>query len=330
MARRCFTATAALGGVAAHLLLWGCGKSDTPPPQGRLVGLLSSGREDPLLKVALRRDIDLEERGASQGMTFVERYAEFELARLEPLARQLFDQHVAVVFCIDLTAAIAAKTVRDHGRTPIVFVAHDDPVEAGLVDSLAAPGHDIAGLITYRCLDHKLVELLREAVPGIRRIAYVAEFSSYADPCRDRARANAARLGVRLVEIDIVQGRPISHLIADLVRAKVEGAIIPASAPVWQGREEVVAAMAHLHLPAIYEGSVFAESGGLISYGASQTSRSRDTARLLLAVLNGAPAGLMPIAQPDHFELLVNLATARAQGWRLERALLQRADRILE
>jgi putative ABC transport system substrate-binding protein len=232
---------------------------------------------------------------------------------------------------MDLFAADFAKTRRSDDSPPIVFLAHADPLAARLIQGYSEPGGNLTGVTSYRCVDGKMIEIMTDAFPGRKRIGFFVD--GYTDDDKDCARLSAeaaARNRVDLVKIPVSAPDFLSTLPATLSALRLDAVVAPASAPIWQNRKAVVAAVNEQRLPAIYEGTVFLEEGGLMSYGSVATDAMRQIVSAVDAILAGEPAGRIPVEQPSLFELVINLRAPHFSDFKIRAETLRRADRILE
>ncbi len=225
-----------------------------------------------------------------------------------------------------LAAAHATRTI------PIVATAFSDPVVNGLVADLVRPGGNVTGLSSFvTALDAKRIEMLKEAAPGIARVAAMLDMSNPVDANSWKEiepAANSLGLAVRLYDV-----RGAADIATAIARAGGE----PATAldvgidGVTQANAAAIVALAAEHrLPAIYASREFAAIGGLISYGVSYPDLYRRAAAFVDKIFKGAKPGDLPIDPPEKFEVVVNLKTAQALGLTMPQTLLARADEVIE
>jgi putative ABC transport system substrate-binding protein len=258
------------------------------------------------------------------------RWAEGHFDRLPTLAADLVGRRVDVIATSGGDfSAFAAKNATS--TIPIVFLAGGDPVEEGLVASLAAPGGNLTGvtLITV-ALWGKRIELVFELVPQARVIALLvnpnfpgAERSIEA--VREAARTK--RLQLRVLKAGTES--EIDAALASLNQLKADALLV--GDPSFLGRREQIVALAARHaVPAIYEWREFAAAGGLITYGTSLTDTYRNVGTYVGKILKGAKPADLPVQQPTRFELVVNLRTAKELGLTVPPSILARADEVME
>jgi putative ABC transport system substrate-binding protein len=249
--------------------------------------------------------------------------------RIEVHAADLVKARVDVILVGGDAAVRAAQ--RATASIPILAFT-DDMLGQGLVRSLAKPGGNTTGVtILASELDDKRQEILIEAVPGVRRIAVLAD-SNVSTPLRLQALEDAAReRGIEL-SIHLVTRREEVGSAIDAAKAVgAEGLNVLASSLLFNSRAFIFDRAAALRLPAVYQWPEMAEEGGLIGYGPLIVSLFRDTmSRQLAKVLRGAQPADLPIEQPTRFELVINLKTAKAIRHEVPSALVLRADKVIE
>jgi putative ABC transport system substrate-binding protein len=261
-----------------------------------------------------------------QTITVERRYAEGDYKRLRGLATELVKLPVDVILASGPQEARAAQAATD--TIPIVFMSAGDPVRAGLVASLAHPGGNMTGLsITSPELSEKRLELLKEAAPGISRVAVLTNASvNYLLPEMTQA---AQSLGVTLYALDVPTSDHFDHTLAALQTARAE-ALLVLSAPLFsQQVSRVVELAATSRLPTLYPFSYFVTVGGLMSYGPTQPDRDQRVATYVDKILKGAKPADLPVEQPTKFELVINLKTAQALGLTIPPLLLYQADKVI-
>jgi ABC-type uncharacterized transport system substrate-binding protein len=215
---------------------------------------------------------------------------------------------------------------------PIVFFGGPDPVADGLVASLARPGGNLTGFtILVTELMPKRLELLSDLVPQTGVIALLVNPNSAAAERQMRDMQEAARAkGVQLSILKASKDSEIDAAFASLAQVQA-GALLVGADPFFNTRrEKLVALSARFAVPAIYEWREFAELGGLISYGPSNTGLWRQVGIYAGRILKGAKPADLPVQQPTRFELVINLKTAQALGLTVPPSILDRADEVIE
>jgi putative tryptophan/tyrosine transport system substrate-binding protein len=226
---------------------------------------------------------------------------------------------------------VAVRAVQQATKTiPIVGIA-DDMVGEGLVESLARPSSNTTGIsILATELDGKRQEILIEAVPGIRRMAALAD-SSRLTEARARALQDAAR--ARNIDLSIYRIVKESEIAAAIDMAHASGATalnVFASPMLFGSGRLIMERVAALRLPAMYQWPEMAEEGGFAAYGPRITYTRLLAAPLTVKVLRGTKIADIPVEQPTKFELVINLKTANAMGFTVPESLLARADKVIE
>ena len=246
--------------------------------------------------------------------------------QLPALATELVRLKVDLLLTGGTSATRAAKEATK--TIPIVFNLGDDPVGSGLVASFARPGGNLTGF-ALGLYDEKLLEVLREGVPGASRVAYAA-------PAREtgaraaRLTAAARVLGVDIQRIVVHSPDDFDRFFADVRGRGADAALVPNIAWFRAHLDRIGAAAARSRVPAIGYDRQFARSGGLLSYGPEPSQNVPRLAAQIDKILKGAKAGDLPVEQPTKFELVVNLKTARTLGLTIPPAVLARADEIIE
>jgi len=214
---------------------------------------------------------------------------------------------------------------------PIVFVAVGDPVTNGLVKSLARPGGNVTGLSNQtRDLAGKRVEILREVVPGLRRLAILANVGNDAVVLEMRDTQAAARtLGYEVTTLEIRRSEDIAPAF-ETIRDRADAIYIVIDALVVINRVSINTLALNARLPTMHAFRDSVEAGGLISYGPNFPELWRRSAEYIDKILRGAKPADIPVEQPTKFDLVINLKTAKALGLSVPPALLARADGVIE
>jgi putative ABC transport system substrate-binding protein len=231
-----------------------------------------------------------------------------------------------------VTSGAAVLSVKQATSSiPIVFVPALDPVGSGLVASLARPGGNATGLSTQAPdLASKRVELLREAVPGLRRLAIMANFGY---PAAERevgeAKAAARTLGLELVKAEIWRAEDIAPAF-DALKGRADALYVVIDPLVNTNHLRISTLALGVRLPTIFGTRHYTAAGGLMSYGPNFLNLHRRAADFVDKILRGAKPGDIPVEQPTRFDLVVNLTTAKAIGLVVPPTLLARADEVIE
>jgi putative tryptophan/tyrosine transport system substrate-binding protein len=229
-------------------------------------------------------------------------------------------------------SAAAVQAGKEATTTiPIVMGFSSDPVSRGFVASLARPGRNITGvaLTPENELASKRLELIKEAVPGVARIAVLTTGEAVTRTQVDKARQAAPSLGVKLVVVD-VRDADYDRAFVTMV-AQGAGALFVVGSPLLHVDRKRVHALAAKHrIPAIYDWRENAEEGGLMAYGGNLAALSQRVAEYVDRILKGAQPADLPVEQANKFELVINLKTAKALGLTIPPSLLARADQVIE
>jgi putative tryptophan/tyrosine transport system substrate-binding protein len=274
----------------------------------------------------------LRELGYVEGRNLIieYRWAEGKDDRLPVLAAELVQLPVDVIVAQATVPAIAARRVTT--TIPIVVAAAGDAVGVGLVASLGRPGGNVTGLtIVAPDVTGKRLELLREAVPGVTRLAALRNPANPVSGPELRETEAASRiLGMRLRSVEVLDMDRLDLAFSTIVHEQVD-AVIVLSDLLFFGRRNQIAALALTNrLPIIAWMPEFAESGCLMTYGPNVVEMHRRAATYVDKIFKGSKPGDLPIEQPTKLELVVNLKTAKALGLTVPQSLLLRADEVIQ
>jgi putative tryptophan/tyrosine transport system substrate-binding protein len=299
------------------------------------IGVLWEG-DMPRYEQAFRQG--LQELGYIGGRTILveHRVVKWHSTRASELAAELVRLDVDLIFANTGPAAQAAQQAaqRVNRMIPIVFGPIHDPVGIGLVTSLARPGGNMTGLVLldpeFRA---KQLEILKEAFPHVFRVAVLASptwfpgWGARALPVMEHA---AQALGIEVVPLE-VQGPDALEAVFNVVRAmEAEAIMVPWNPLFIAERRQIVDLVAKSRLPAIYGDALFVEDGGLMAYGPSVADLYRRAATLVAKVLRGSKPADIPVEQPTHLKLIINLKTAQALGLTLPPSFVFRADDVIK
>jgi putative ABC transport system substrate-binding protein len=273
----------------------------------------------------------MRDRGYREGELVLERrFGEARIERMAEIAAELVALKVDVIVT-STDAGIAS--VKERTQTiPIVMVNSTDPVETGFVASLARPGGNVTGLSTLSPeLSAKRLELLKEAIPGLTRVAIIWNPDIRGAVLDHRETAGASRsLHLQLQSIEVRRADDLDRAFSAMMTGRAEALIVPIVNPVAFARRVELARLAQRNrLPSIFGGREFVEAGGLLAYGPSIADGWRRAATYVDKILKGAKPGELPVEQPTTFELAVNLKTAKAIGVTIPPALVRRADHLI-
>ena len=317
------------------VLGWGGFAEAQQPKKVPRIGYLSANEPASEFTRSEAIRLALRELGYIEGQNIAieYRYAEGKIDRLPELAAELVRLKVDVIVVAGGTpwvraAKNATKTI------PIVMTgAGLDPVEAGLVESLARPGGNVTGLTDLgRELGGKRLELLKEAVPRVARVAVlygpgapsiVLEVKEFLP-----VTARALRLTIRSWEVRDADG--FERVFAALNKERWDGLYVPGG-PLMNANEKRIASFAlKSRLPSVYANRQFVDAGGLMSYGADLTDSYRRVAYYVDRILKGAKPADLPVERPMKFEFVINLKTAKQIGVTIPPNVLARADKVIK
>jgi putative tryptophan/tyrosine transport system substrate-binding protein len=215
---------------------------------------------------------------------------------------------------------------------PIVFTLGNDPVGSGYVDSLAQPGGNATGFMSYEfSIAGKWLELLKEIAPGVTRVAILRDTSqAFATSMFAAMQAVAPLLGVAAIPINMRNAAEIEQSVESFARSPNGGLIPVSSAAAVRHRDLIITLAARHKLPAVYWERFFVAAGGLMSYGPDLVDQFRQAAGYVDRILKGEKPGDLPVQASTKFELVINLKTAKALGLTVSPTLLARANEVIE
>jgi putative ABC transport system substrate-binding protein len=264
-----------------------------------------------------------------RNLTIEYRWAEGHMERLPELANELVGLKVDVILTHNTPGPLAAK--RATSVVPIVFATAGDPVGTGIVDSLARPGGNVTGLSSQQPdTAGKRLELLREVVPSLRRLAILADVDNpytALDVSQLQGAARTLRLDVAVFEIR--RSEDINPAF-DALKSQVQALYVPPVPLLFVNRVRINTLALAARLPTMHGQQLYVEAGGLMSYGPNWPSMWRRAADLVDKILRGAKPGDIPVEQPTEFDLVINLTTAKALGLTMPDKLLALAKAVIE
>lgn len=298
-----------------------------------LVGFLNSASPDTYRFNADSFREGLAKAGFAEGrnVRIEERWGRGDYEALPALAAELVAAGAAAIAATgDLASARAAQHA-SH-TVPVVFTIGGDPVRFGLVQSLNRPGGHVTGILfNQNVLGGKRVELLKEIAPSVSRFALLMNPTNpNANIEQADTEAGARKLGLEAITLNARNAREIDAAFEQLLNAKAQ-AVITATDPIVLDRREQIVSFARQHkLPVVGFVHQFATAGGLLSYGPSISWMYRQAGDYVGQILKGANPAELPVLQPTHFELVINLKTAKAFALDIPPTLLARADEVIE
>ena len=277
----------------------------------------------------------LRKYGYVEGQNIVVEYREAEgkFERLPVLATELVRLNVEIIVAAATPAAQAARQAT--ATIPIVAVAMGDPVGDGLVASLARPGGNLTGTTFLGPqLVPKQLQLLKEAFPGISRVAILRHPAAFAESTMrelsKEAEAAARTVGLRLHFTNVASANELDSAFDRITSEHPDAVIVFPSVMLYAQRNRIVGLVAKHRLPSVFNNSLAVELGGLMGYGPDIPELVEYTASYVDKILKGAKPGDLPVEQPTKFELVVNVRTAKALGLTFPPSLLLRADQVIE
>lgn len=292
------------------------------------VGFLAHGHErfyDALFE-------GLQELGYVEGRNLVveRRYAEGRVERFQEFAEEMVRLNVDIIIVVTTPAALAVKKATT--TIPIVFPNAINPVESGLVASLAHPGGNLTGGAAQTAiLSAKRLEIFKEVVPRLSRVAVLWNAANPALAFAWRETQGAARaLGVAVQSHEVRALKDFEPVFASMAEERPDTLLVLQDALTLQHRKEIIDFAIQKRLPGMFVAKEWVEAGGLMSYGESLPDMYHRAAYFVDRILKGAKPADLPVEQVTKFELVVNLKTAKAMGLTLPPTVLARADELIE
>jgi putative ABC transport system substrate-binding protein len=253
------------------------------------------------------------------------RWSEGRPERVAEIAAEFVRLKADVIFAFaDGVPALKQAT----SSIPIVFALARDPVGGGLVASLARPGGNVTGLSTQAAdTAAKRIGLLREVVPGLRRLAILTDAGSLSEQENATVLASTRALNLEIALLEIRRPEDIAPAFTGL---QADALYVGGSSLIAANRTRIITLALGARLPTIFLARDYVHAGGLMSYGESAVDEFRRAAELVDKILRGTKPGDIPVEQPTRFELLINLTTAKAIGLTIPEAFLARADEVIE
>ena len=265
-----------------------------------------------------------------KNVRFEYRYAKGYNERLPELANDLVGLNVDVIVTWGTDAVLAAKQATT--TIPIVMGTIGDPLGSGIVTNLARPGGNVTGSSSRAAeLESKRLELLKEAVPGLSRVAILFNPTNHYMPLAlQSAREGAQMLHVSLAVYEVRDTTTLDAAFVTLTKDRPDALMVPADTFLVSQRSRIAQFAIENKLPSVYTFRQYIEAGGLIAYTPNYHDLFRRAASYVDKILKGAKPGELPIGQPTKFQLVINLKTAKALGLVIPRVLLVGADQVIE
>jgi|RhiMetdeSRZDD1v2_1073273.scaffolds.fasta_scaffold265087_1 putative tryptophan/tyrosine transport system substrate-binding protein len=315
------------GGAAAWPLTT---HAQQPDLKVRRVGLLTASPPTSSMLNAFRDG--MREHGYIEGrnLSVVVRWPHGSFDQDPGIEAELVSDNVDVIVAWTTPAVIAAR--RATATIPIVMVSVGDPVGSGFIASLARPGGNVTGVSNIAAdLSAKLIELFVELVPGMKRIGVVRNLDNPNVILQLQETEEAIRkLNMQVQVVDARTPDEFERAFARLSAESVNGVVLLANAAVIKHSQRIAEIAQALQLPTAFQRRENVEAGGLLSYGANLNDQFRQAAFYVDRILKGAKPAELPVEQPNKFELVINLKTARALGLKIPQTLLVAADEVIE
>jgi putative ABC transport system substrate-binding protein len=293
------------------------------PRIGYMGGTISSGSE------AFRQG--LRDHGWKEGQNILVEYrwAEAKTERFPEIAAELVRLKVDLIVVGSTPGAQAAQQATK--TIPIVFTMVSDPVASGIVASLARPGANVTGLSNMLPeMSGKLLELLKEAVPRMARVAVLYDPTNPGKALElKEMQAVAPTLGVTLQSLEVHTDKEVDGAISTMTKARLDGLVTFIDSVTSKHRQRIVDFAVKNRLPSIYQTSEFVDVGGLMSYGLNRDDLFRRAATYVDKILKGTKPADLPVERPIKFEFVINLKTAKALGLTIPQSVLFRADKVI-
>src|SRR5262245_21111691 len=324
--RRVFVLISAAGAAR----LWPRAAESETAVKVRRVGVLMTTTPVAASHIVVAFANSLRELGYVEGKNVVleYRWAQGKSELFPKMAADLVQQNVDVIVASSQAPALAAK--RATTTIPIVMVNTTDPVEVGLVASLARPGGNVTGLSQQLTpeIRAKQLQLLKEALPRASRVAVVHSPSTTVGLREYEEAGRALQLRIEFVEISGADD--LDRAFTRIARDRVDAILVPGDTLLFTERRRVSLWAREYRLPAIYSTREFTEAGGLMSYSARLTEQFRRAAVYVDKILRGANPATLPVESPNQYELVINLKTAKALGLTIPQTLLLRTDQLIK
>jgi len=304
-------------------------RAQQPPlPVIGLMGADSAAAQSRMTAAFVQR---LRELGWTEGRNVIieYRWAEGNTERFAEIAAEFVQRNVSIILTHNTPPTLAAKHATS--TIPIVFATAGDPVETGLVSSLARPGGNITGLSSQTSdIAGKRLELLRQALPGLRRLATISDIGNpWAELQVSKIKDAARTLGIEVTSFEVGRGGEIDSVF-DALKGRTDALYVLAVPLLFANRMRIGSLALGARLPTVCLVREYVEAGGLMSYGPNWPNMWRRAADLVDKILRGAKPAELPIEQPTEFDLVINLATAKALGLEVPLQLQQIANEVIE
>jgi len=328
MRRRNFLAIA--GGAAGWQIILPQFARAQPSTRRPLVGILSAVKRDDNAPLVAFVD-GLRELGYVEGrnVDIAVRFTDGAHDRFPALAQELIQLSPDVIVALVIQAAVEARRLTQ--TIPIVCPLLANPVERGLIASMARPGGNVTGIM-FRIDDlaGKQLEIARQLVPAAIRIGLIVNVASGVIVDRQEAESASERLGIKLISAEVREPDDLAKAFQMLSREQVQAVVLLVDGMLFVERKRIAELAANSRLPAVYGFRDHVDAGGLISYGVNLSENFRRAAAYVVKIIEGAKPGDLPVEFPNKLEMVINLKTAKALGLEIPATLLARADEVIE
>ena len=317
-------------GLAAWPLV---AQAQQPAGTARIGWLAAGARHDPVARLAhqvFRQELRVLGYAEGQNIAIEQRFADRDLGRLPQLAAELVRLKPDIIVAAPTPAAVAAREATD--TIPIVMINVGDPIGLGLVASLAQPGGNVTGLTSFTTqLNGKRLELLKEAVPGVSRVAVLWNPAiSERAPEFPEVEAAAQSLGLQVISLEAREPGELEAAFEAASGQRANALLTLDNALLSANRGQLAELVTKSRLPTISDGRFLADAAGLMAYGPDQADQHRLAATFVDKILKGAKPADLPIEQPTKFDFVINLKTARDLGLTIPQSVLQQATETVQ
>jgi putative ABC transport system substrate-binding protein len=319
-----------IGGIAGSTVVWPLAVRAQQPGKLPTIGFLGTSAASSWSAWTAAFEQRLGELGWTEGRTVAieYRWGQGNTERFAEIAAEFVKIRADVI----VTAGSAVPALKQAtSAIPIVFAIATDPVGGGLVESLARPGGNVTGVSDQQAdLAGKRVELLREAIPGLRRLAILANVG-YHDVFFELTDVETAarRLGLEATRLEIRRAEDVTPAFQAL-KGQADALYVVSDGLVSTNRTRIATFALTARLPTMWGAREYLEPGGLLSYGPNFPGLFRRAAEITDKILRGAKPADIPVEQPTKFDFVINLITAKALGLTIPESLLLRADKVIE
>ncbi len=266
-----------------------------------------------------------------QTISIVVRSGDGDKERYAASVAEFLRLRVDVIVTTDTMTSLAAKQATNS--IPIVFVGPGDPIRAGLVASYARPGGNLTGISLAADIGAgaKMLQLLKETIPRVSRVAVLWNPGSPSEPPYfDTMQTAAPRLGLRLRSVEVRSKDDFAEAFAGIIQDRSDALVVFDNGPNNVNQRAILDFAAKQRMPAMYGDRIYVTAGGLMSYGSHYPTLMRRAAVYVDKIVKGAKPADLPVEQPTHIYLVINLKTAKALGLTIPPAVLARADELIQ